>query len=76
MKNITLAVEEDVLEAVRIIAAEQNTTVNAMVRAELKRIADAQGRVAEARRRIRELAASSKAEMGPVTWSRDDLHER
>jgi len=76
MKNITLAVEEDVLEAVRIIAAERNTTVNALVRAELKRIADAQGRVAEARRRIRELAAGSKAEMGPVTWSRDDLHER
>lgn len=76
MKNITLAVEEDVLEAVRVYAAERKTSVNALVRAELRRIAEAEGRVAQARRRIRELAARSKGEMGPVTWTRDDLHER
>ena len=76
MKNITLAVEEEVLEAVRLYAAERKTTVNALVRAELKRIAQAEDRVARARRRIRELSENSRAGMGPVTWTRDDLHER
>ena len=34
MKNITLSVEEDVLQEARKIAAERNTTVNAIVRVE------------------------------------------
>ncbi|MBI2718005.1 MAG: CopG family transcriptional regulator [Rhizobiales bacterium] len=76
MKNITLAVDEQVLEAVRLYAAEHKTTVNALVRSELERLAKAEDRVARARRRIRELANDSQAQMGPVTWKRDDLHER
>ena len=32
MKNITLAVDEDVLDRVRVIAAERKTTVNGLVR--------------------------------------------
>lgn len=76
MKNITLAVDEKILEAVRLYAAERKTTVNALVRAELERIARAEDRIAQARRRIRDLARQSQAELGPVTWTRDDLHER
>jgi hypothetical protein len=76
MKNITLAVDEQVLEAVKLYAAEHKTTVNALVRSELERIAKAEDRVARARRRIRELANETSAELGPVTWKRDDLYER
>lgn len=32
MRNITLAIEDDVLEEARVLAAENRTTVNAMVR--------------------------------------------
>ena len=32
MKNITLAIDEEILDKVRIVAAEKRTTVNAMVR--------------------------------------------
>ena len=32
MKNITLAIDEEVLRAARIYAAEHDTTVNALVR--------------------------------------------
>lgn len=32
MKNITLAVDEDVLERARLVAVEQKTTINAIVR--------------------------------------------
>lgn len=76
MKNITLSVDEDVLDAVRVIAAKRKTSVNALVRAELKRIADAENRVALARARIRELAGKSEAGLGDIAWTRDDLHER
>ena len=76
MKNITLAVDDRILEAVRLYAAEHGTTVNALVRSELERIASAGDRLAHARRRIRELAGQSRSALGPVTWTRDDLHER
>ena len=76
MKNITLSVDDEVLDAVKIYAAERKTTVNAIVRAELERIAKAEDRSARARRRLLELAENSKAEMGQVTWKRDELYER
>lgn len=40
MKNITLAVEDNVLAAVRELAAERNTTVNALVRDYLGTLAE------------------------------------
>lgn len=76
MKNITLSVDDRTLEAVRVYAAERGTSVNALVRAELERIAASEDRLAKARRRIRELAAQSPAGVGEITWTRDDLHER
>jgi hypothetical protein len=76
MKNITLAVEEDILDAVRVYAAKRQTTVNAIVREELGRIAKADDRKARARRRLLELSERSTAQMGPVTWTREELYER
>jgi predicted nucleic acid-binding protein len=43
-KNITFAIDEEVLDRVRVIAAQQKTTVNAMVRAFLTETADIAGR--------------------------------
>jgi hypothetical protein len=76
MKNITLAVDENVLEAVRIYAAKNHTTVNALVREEFERIAKAEDRMGRARRNILELAERSTAELGPVGWKREDLYDR
>jgi len=76
MKNITLSVDEKTLEAVKVYAAKHKTSVNALVRSELERIALAEDRTARARRRLLELAETSNAEMGPVTWKREDLYER
>jgi len=75
MKNITLSVDESVLAAVRRVAADQGTTVNAMVREHLARLAEHSDRAANARKRIRELSAESKARIGSATWRRDELHE-
>jgi hypothetical protein len=75
-KNITLAVDEAVLERVKILAAERKTSVNALVREYLDGLATAADRTQRARRRLLELAEQSKAEVGPVTWKRDDLYDR
>jgi hypothetical protein len=76
MKNITLAVNEDVLDRVRVIAAERKTTVNALVREYLEKIASEEDRRAEARRRLRELMDKSQARLGPdYKWNREELYE-
>ena len=76
MKNITLAIEEALLDEVRIVAAKRGTTVNAMVRDYLTSVASLEDRRDRARRRIRELADKSTAEVGPITWKREDLYDR
>jgi uncharacterized coiled-coil DUF342 family protein len=76
MKNITLSVPEATLREVRKIAAERETTVNALVREYLEQLASHRARRDELRKRLTKFAKKSKAVVGPVTWSRDDVHER
>ena len=76
MRNITLSVEDDVLAAVRRHAAEQNSTVNALVREYLTNIAAHHDRVKQARAKIRRLSEQSQVRLGKKTWTRDDLHDR
>ena len=76
MKNITLAIDEDVLAKARRIAAERNTTVNALVRDYLAHLAGREDRVKAAMEELRKLSESSKLQVGEITWKRDDLHDR
>lgn len=75
--NLTLSVEEEVLRRARVRAAERGTSVNALVRDYLARLAGEQsGR--SAAHNIVALAERSKASSGSGgrTWTRDDLHDR
>jgi hypothetical protein len=76
MKNITLSVEEDILQAARRYAGARDTTVNALVREFLTRIATESDKAARARERLVELSRTSTAEVGPITWKREDLYDR
>ncbi|MBV9079022.1 MAG: hypothetical protein JO048_16285 [Methylobacteriaceae bacterium] len=76
MKNITLAIDETVLEEVRVYAARRKTSVNGLVREFLRSIAEQEDRSARARRRLRDLMDGSTLVAGPLTWSRDELHDR
>jgi hypothetical protein len=76
MKNLTLAIDEKVLEKVRRYAARRDTTVNAIVREHLGRIARNDDRAREAIRELREMSDRSDAEIGPIAWTRDDLYAR
>ena len=76
MKNITLAIDEDVLAKVRLIAAEKNTTVNAIVRDHLTGLATQEDRSKAAIAELLRLSDESDAEVGSITWKRQDLYER
>lgn len=65
MKNITLAVDEDVLDRVRIIAAQRKTTVNAIVREHLGHLAQDTDRLDRARRELREMSGRTMIDLGP-----------
>jgi Arc/MetJ family transcription regulator len=76
MKNITLAIDDDVLAKVRRIAVEKNTTVNALVREYLAHLAGREDRVRQAMAELDRMTHNSSVEVGKITWKRDDLHER
>lgn len=76
MSNITLSVPEETLREVRKVAAERETTVNALVRAYLEQIADHKARRARLKRELARFARGSKAVIGPIHGSRADVHDR
>jgi Ribbon-helix-helix protein, copG family len=76
MKNITLSVDDEILATVRRHAAEQNSTVNALVREYLTTIAHQHDRARRARARIRQLIKRSEGRLGAKTWTREELHDR
>jgi hypothetical protein len=75
MKNITLAVDEEVLATVRAYAARNNTTVNGLVRDYLERVARQEDKAAQARQRLVELSRESNGRLGGWLWNRDEIYE-
>lgn len=77
MPNITLSVDEHTIKKVRKIAVDKGTTLTALVREYLQSVADSD--VAEKKQAIDQLQNNFRnlsRDMGPRTWTRDDLHER
>ena len=76
MKNITLAIDEKLLKEVRKYAAEHDTSVNAIVREKLAEVVAPKKRIADAIKRMEEIADEGGMTVGPITWTRDDLYDR
>lgn len=76
MKNITLSVDEEVLAGARRYASEHDSTVNALVREYLTRLAAQSENARTARRKILHLSNKSQARIGDAKWTREELHER
>ena len=77
MKNLTLSIDENVLKEIRRYAADRGTTVNAIVRDHLTRIATQEDKAANARRELVELAKTSSWDPGPGwKWSREEIYDR
>ncbi len=77
MPNITLSVDEEIIKKARKIAVDKNTTLTAMIRKFLQSVADSDA--TEKKQAIKKLQKSFQElsrDMGPRTWTRDDLYER
>jgi plasmid stability protein len=82
MKNITLAVEDEVLKRARIYAAEHETSINKLVRDYLADLpskkqstAEWEARAAKARRELAALSRTSTGRLGPDwKWNREDIY--
>ncbi len=75
-RNITLAVDDEILDKVQAIAARRGTTVTALVREYLTGVASSDDRVAQARAEIIAMSGRDGLGVGARTWSRGDLHGR
>ena len=75
MKNVTLAVDEKILEQARAYAERRGTTLNALVREHLANVAREDQRIEEARRGLLELIDQSTGRLGPnYKWNRDEIY--
>lgn len=75
-ENLTLTVDEDILRAANKIAQERNTSVDELIREYLRGLVGDPVLWKRAAERFRELSKRSKADVGPITWTRDELHDR
>jgi hypothetical protein len=73
---LTLTIDEDILRAARKAALDRNTSVNRLVRDYLARLAAESDGKNAAWARLEELFRTTPVDVGPIAWTREDLHER
>ncbi len=77
MSNITLSIPDDILDDARIIAAEQRTSVNALVRDYLAGLSKQKKLAKKAMAELRSLSEKTDSRLGPdYRFDRDSLYER
>lgn len=75
MKNITLAMDETLLEQARQLAARRHTSLNAMVRALVAEAVQEDGRIAEAKHELKRLMDESAGTLGvDYSWNREEIY--
>ena len=76
MKNITVSVDDEVYRFARIKAAENNTSVSALVKAFLLQLIGEESELERRKRLQRETIASIHAFGAADRLSRDQVHDR
>lgn len=76
MKNVTITVEDEVYRRARVIAAERDTSVSALVAGFLRSLGGQEARFQRLLRQERQLRRSLPAFNADDLLSRDDLHRR
>jgi hypothetical protein len=77
-QNITLSIRKDILRKIKIMAAEQNSSISAILTNQLEEIISrAEGTQSAKTEHLRLLQQETNlGTRGLIEWSRDDLHER
>jgi Arc/MetJ-type ribon-helix-helix transcriptional regulator len=73
-KNITLAIDEDLLDKVRVLAAMKRTSVNELVRSYLQRLVDQEKEHDDAREELLRLMDESDGDLGSASPSREAIY--
>jgi len=73
-KNLTLSIDEDLLDKARVLAAMKRTSVNEMVREFLQRAVEQEKQHDEATENLLRLARESEADFGPGPFVRDEIY--
>jgi len=76
MANITLKVDDDLLEKARLLAFQKNTSINAIVKQRLEEFVSRDLSIEATLSGLEAFFQRSKAIIGKKNWTRDDLHER
>lgn len=76
MKNITVSVDDATYRKARVLAAQQDTSVSALVRAYLTELAQGESEFDRLAREEAELRARIGAFRGGDRLSRDEVHTR
>lgn len=76
-RNITLSIPEELVRRAKVIAAQRDTSVSALVSELLAQLTGSTSDFADAWRAEEELMdAGIGLRVGDVIWTRDELHER
>ena len=76
MANITLKIDDHLLEMARRVALRRNTSINAIVRQKLEEFVSTDLSREAALKGLEDFFERSKARVGSATWSRNEIHER
>lgn len=74
-RNVTVQLDEEVIQAAKVVAAKRGTSVSALVARQLEELVEADTRYEEAWRCARR-AMDAAERRGGRSWRREDLHDR
>ena len=73
-RNLTLAIDDNLLDKVRVLAAMKRTSVNEMVRGFLTRLVEQEVQHDEATQELLKLIDESEGDMGDWKFSREETY--
>ena len=76
MANITLKIDDDLLEKARQVAFQKKTSINAIVRERLEDFVSSDLNRDAALKGLDAFFSRCKARVGKKSWTRDEIHER
>lgn len=77
MANVTISIDDNVLKRAKKIAIDRDTSFSGLVREYVESLVAREERRRELQiEELDRLFEESTAIVGPVIWTRDDLHER
>jgi hypothetical protein len=76
MANITLKIDDDLFMKARHLAAEKNTSFNAIIREKIEEFVSQDSRIETSLMGLDSFYNRCNARIGTKNWTRDEIHER